>query len=200
MATPPPSPAELSRRAALAALLGGSSLALLGRFGEVLAAAAGARAAASPRVLDAAQFADLRALAGLIIPADDTPGAIEAGVPEFIDAALASFFAASAGHFLAGLADLQSRAAVHAPALGAFAGWPVAAQQAFLPSVEQTPFFAQLRDLTVLGLLAMPAYGGNRNGLGWQLIGFVDQHAFSPPFGYYDRDYPGFEPGEGERR
>jgi hypothetical protein len=46
--------------------------------------------------------------------------------------------------------------------------------------------------LTVLGLFTMPSYGGNRDGIGWALIGFEDQHAFQPPFGYYDRDYPGF--------
>ena len=33
---------------------------------------------------------------------------------------------------------------------------------------------------------------------GWKLLGFEDLHAFQPPFGYYDRDYPGFvsEPPE----
>ena len=39
---------------------------------------------------------------------------------------------------------------------------------------------------------ASPEYGGNRDGVGWRMIGFVDEHAFQPPFGYYDRDYPGF--------
>jgi hypothetical protein len=24
-------------------------------------------------------------------------------------------------------------------------------------------------------------------------MGFEDQHVFNPPFGYYDRDYAGFE-------
>ena len=47
--------------------------------------------------------------------------------------------------------------------------------------------------MTLIGLFALPQYGGNRNGIGWRLIGFDDQHAFSPPFGYYDRDYPGFK-------
>ncbi len=28
--------------------------------------------------------------------------------------------------------------------------------------------------------------------LGWKLLGFEDLHAFQPPFGHYDRDYPGF--------
>jgi hypothetical protein len=51
--------------------------------------------------------------------------------------------------------------------------------------------------LTVIGMFTMPAYGGNRGGAGWKLLGFEDSHAFHPPFGYYDRDYPGFVP-EGE--
>jgi hypothetical protein len=50
-----------------------------------------------------------------------------------------------------------------------------------------------MRQFTVIAMFSDPKYGGNRNGLGWQLIGFQDQHVFSPPFGYYDRDYPGFE-------
>ena len=41
-------------------------------------------------------------------------------------------------------------------------------------------------------MFSMPAYGGNRDGVGWKLIGFDDQHAFQSPFGHYDRDYPGF--------
>jgi hypothetical protein len=51
-----------------------------------------------------------------------------------------------------------------------------------------------VRFLTILGLLALPRYGGNRDEIGWKLIGFNDAHAFNPPFGYYDRDYPGFVP------
>jgi hypothetical protein len=65
-----------------------------------------------------------------------------------------------------------------------------------LQQVDRTPFFGSLQQLTVLGALTMPQYGGNRDGLGWQLIGFTDQHAFAPPFGYYDRDYPGFSSPE----
>jgi hypothetical protein len=28
--------------------------------------------------------------------------------------------------------------------------------------------------------------------VGWKLIGFEDRHFFQPPFGFYDRGYPGF--------
>ena len=33
---------------------------------------------------------------------------------------------------------------------------------------------------------------GSGDRLTVSLLGFEDQHLFSPPFGYYDRDYPGF--------
>ena len=49
-----------------------------------------------------------------------------------------------------------------------------------------------LLGIYLLGMFTLPAYGGNRAGVGWKLIGFEDTHAFYPPFGYYDRDYPGF--------
>jgi gluconate 2-dehydrogenase gamma chain len=45
-----------------------------------------------------------------------------------------------------------------------------------------------------MGFLADPARGGNRGKVGWKLIGFDDSGAFAPPFGYYDRDYPGWQP------
>jgi hypothetical protein len=45
---------------------------------------------------------------------------------------------------------------------------------------DRGPTLISLQQLTVLGALTMPEYGGNRDGLGWQLIGFADQHAFAP--------------------
>ena len=78
-----------------------------------------------------------------------------------------------------------------------FSAAPDAQQIAWLQEVDDTPFFTAVRRLTVLGLTAMPKYGGNHDGLGWKLIGFVDGHFWEPPFGYYDQDYPGFEPYPG---
>jgi len=37
-------------------------------------------------------------------------------------------------------------------------------------------------------------------GAGWKLMGFQDQHAFTPPFGYYDREYTGFVPYSTEKQ
>jgi Gluconate 2-dehydrogenase subunit 3 len=72
-------------------------------------------------------------------------------------------------------------------------------QSALRPSgtravLDGTPFFETTRFLTVLGLFSSPKYGGNYQGSGWKLMGFVDQHAFAPPFGYYDAQYEGFVP------
>jgi hypothetical protein len=47
-----------------------------------------------------------------------------------------------------------------------------------------------------MGFLADPARGGNRGAVGWKVIGFDDSPTFAPPFGYYDRDYPGWQPPE----
>ena len=58
----------------------------------------------------------------------------------------------------------------------------------FLKSVDRTPFFGIARMLTLVGMFALPKYGGNYGGAGWQLIGFEDQHVYAPPFGYYDQE------------
>jgi hypothetical protein len=73
-----------------------------------------------------------------------------------------------------------------------FADLPPERRIAFMRTIEQTPFFEQMRLLTLLGMFSSPAYGGNVDGAGWKLLGFEDRHVFAPPFGWYDRDYPGF--------
>ncbi len=165
---------------------------------QVAEAAEHAHAAAgSPdavlNVLSAAQAATVIAIASRIVPSDDLPGAREAGVVYFIDRALGSFFYGARDDFFRGLGDFEARAAA-ANAGTAFAGQPEEAQDAFMKSVEATPFFVQIRMWTLFGLLASPKYGGNRDLAGWKLTGFEDAHRFEPPFGYYDRDYPGFVP------
>ena len=41
---------------------------------------------------------------------------------------------------------------------------------------------------TAAGMFANPEYGGNRDKIGWKLIGFDDRFFWQAPFGYYDRD------------
>jgi len=150
------------------------------------------------RALTPAEEKEVEAIANQIVPGGKIPGARDAGVIHFIDNALASFFGAQLPAFRAGLDGFQQAfAAAHSGS--SFSAASDAQQIAFLGTVEKTPFFQAVRRLTILGLIALPKYGGNRNNLGWQLIGVEDNHMWAPPFGYYDQDYPGFEPYPGTK-
>jgi Gluconate 2-dehydrogenase subunit 3 len=149
--------------------------------------------AVGPSVLDAAELADLEAITAQIIPTDSTPGAREAGVAQFIDRALSSFCAPLAAEIRAGLAELRQGVRTRFPGSASFAALSPAQQIESLTAIEHSTFFTAVRELTVLGMFSSPAYGGNRDGIGWRLLGFQDEHVFMPPFGYYDRDYPGFQ-------
>lgn len=151
------------------------------------------------RTLSPAQGAEVDAIANLIVPGGSTPGARDASVAYFIDNALGSFFAAQLPAFTQGLSEFASAYAARYGTAQPFSAAPEAQQIAWLQEVEKTPFFSAMRRLTVLGLIALPKYGGNRDYLGWQLIGVEDNHAWEPPFGYYDIDYPGFEPYPGTK-
>ena len=140
----------------------------------------------------AVDAADVEAVAAQIIPTDDTPGARDAGVVYFIDRALATFLSRLADDYRAQLAEFQMTFRGRHPGAASFGALPSAEQIDYLATVDRTPFFDTTRLLTLLGMFSMPAYGGNRDGAGWKLIGFEDRHSFQPPFGYYDRDYPGF--------
>ena len=67
-------------------------------------------------------------------------------------------------------------------------------QDQLLKRIEGTEFFATARYLTIAGMFALPEYGGNRNLVGDQLVGFDDHFGWTIPFGYYDADY--MEKGE----
>jgi gluconate 2-dehydrogenase gamma chain len=150
--------------------------------------------------LTPAQARDLEAIAAQIVPSGDTPGAREAGVVYFIDHLYASADAARAQEFASGLAHFQAACRKHHPEVAQFADLSEDEQLRQLKHVERSPFFGQMRFLTVCGLLALPSYGGNAQKLGWKLVGFDDQHAWQPPFGHYDAGYAGFVPYTKEPR
>ena len=144
--------------------------------------------------LNPAEAADVEAISAQIVPSGATPGAREAHAVHFIDRALATFFSDWSKDFRAGLAQFQSAYRASKPASASFAQAAPDAQIAYLKTVDGTPFFDAVRTLTLLGMFSSPKYGGNFGGAGWKLMGFVDQHAFTPPFGFYDREYTGFVP------
>jgi hypothetical protein len=114
----------------------------------------------------------------------------------FIDRALATFYAAQLPAYRAGLTAFQRQFGLgHGGRT--FASAPMPEQGAFITTIETSPFFQTTRQLTAVSLAASPSYGGNYNKVGWKILGFDDQHVFTPPFGYYDKDYAGFVPYPG---
>ena len=149
--------------------------------------------------LTAAEAAEVEAIANQIVPGGDKPGAKDARVIYFIDNALGSFFAAQLPAFRKGLVDFQAAYAKRFPSGKPFSAASDTVQIAWLHEVDKTPFFAAVRRLTIVGLIALPKYGGNHDNLGWKLLNVEDNHVWAPPFGYYDQDYAGFEPYPGTK-
>ena len=139
-------------------------------------------------VLGPDEAAELEAIAARIIPTNETPGATEAGVIHFMDKVLAGEQADSLEPMRAGLAELQASAST---AFGAesFAALTPDQQDTLLADIEDSQFFATVRYLTLAGMFSLPEHGGNRDQIGWRLLGFEDRHAWLPPFGFYDADY-----------
>ncbi len=153
---------------------------------------------AALEILTADQAAEIDVAASRIIPSDGTPGAREAGVIYFIDSALATFATDKREEYQKGLPALQAKTRELFPNTLKFSQATPDQQDAVLKALEGQPFFELILAHTVMGFLCDPARGGNRGKVGWKLIGFDDSPAFAPPFGYYDRDYPGWQPPEKE--
>lgn len=192
---------ELNRRRFLLAGMRGAGVAWASlHWPGILAAAdhaAHMRAAgtsAKLEVLTPEQAAEIEAVADRIIPSGDSPGAREAGVIYFIDRALATFAADTRQVYQSAAPALAAKTRDSFPAVAKFSWAAPEQQDAVLKALEGQPIFELIRMHTVMGFLADPARGGNRGEVGWKLIGFEDSRAFAPPFGYYDKDYPGWEP------
>jgi hypothetical protein len=192
-------PPAVSRRDVLTALLAGGALAATWTTSAAAAAlqAAGAPAAAaisgaavgagadaggqaaSRVALSAAEMAVLSAAAQIIVPATDTPGAQEAGVPQFIAALSAHWMTADElAIFRTGLAGLDASAqqrhhcayAACTPEQGAdilqalrvaspYGGRTFSLTDRILD--PKAPFYLRLRDLVVLGYFTSEA-GSNQ--------------------------------------
>ena len=152
---------------------------------------------------------EIDAIAARIIPSDETPGAREAGVVYFIDRALTTFAVDDQKPYRQGLPALQARVSELFPALEKFSAATPEQQDQILHSLDEqsgpagrhsrssgasSSFFQAVRVHTIVAFLIDPDSGGNRDGVGWKVIGREPEHVFQPPFGYYDKDYAGWQP------
>ena len=179
---------EISRRRFLKSTgaLGGASLFRIGApsLAAITQAACTARDQdAAFKTLGAEEAADFTAIAARLIPTTDTPGATEAGVIWFWDNALGEYFDWT-------LQDVRAlREQMIADLDKPFAKLTATEQDAAIKTVENDYRFEFWRNLTIFGFFGMAKYGGNKDHLSWDLIGFEGHHgAWTPPFGYYDAE------------
>jgi gluconate 2-dehydrogenase gamma chain len=138
------------------------------------------------QTLDPAMAAEIDAITSQIIPSTDGPGAHEAGIVYFIDRALSTFDSGLLQAYRTGLAEMQQKRREMFPGSASIAALTSGQQIQLIQAIEAGSFFELLRTHTLYGFLGNPSYGGNRDRVGWKLIGFEDRMAFQPPFGYYD--------------
>jgi gluconate 2-dehydrogenase gamma chain len=137
-------------------------------------------------ILSDAEAAEFEAIAARIIPTTGTPGAREAGVIYFLDQSFGTFNAPMLPMLQGGLQELQ--AGIDGDRR--FSALSEAEQDALLEASQATPFFQVMRMMTFAGFFGLSEYGGNRDGVGWALVGMdVNAHAHTSPFGYYDAEY-----------
>lgn len=185
---------SVSRRAFLAAA-GAAGAAWLTVSPDVLEATLvrareRAQQAGAPKFksLTADQAADLEAVAMRIFPSDGSPGAKEAGVLHFFDEALAGFAAGQKAPLFSGLEAFNKQVTAKWPGARSFSALTPAQQDEMLKASENTPFFGQVRFMTIVGMFGNPSYGGNKNDTGWKLIGHQAHGLYQPPFGFYDAE------------
>ena len=127
-----------------------------------------------------ARFVD--AIAARILPTTDTPGAVEAGAVFYIDRALAEPYSHFRSRYMRGLRALDEYAKRKFGA--SFEKLSVEQQDSVLGDLEAgtiielrngEEFFELLRTHVLEGVFGEPSYGGNRDMIGWKLVGFPGQ-------------------------
>ena len=177
-------PSQPQRRVLLGSALAASMLSLL-----PLEMRQAAHAADAPSVLSAELLAILDAFADRIIPSDQNgPGARAAGAAIYIDRSLGDWNADELGTLSVGLHALDALARRRFSA--GFATLPDARKDELLTVMEAgqaedfanaQQIFNRLHRLTLEGTFSDPYYGGNRNFIGWDLIGYPGAVLISTP-------------------
>lgn len=144
------------------------------------------------------EFEALTAAVDRMLPKDEDPGGVEAGVPIYIDRILTTpQLAKMKGDFVPGLRALDRRCQrMHKVP---FAKATPTQQDELLTIFKDSPersgearWYELLVVLSLEGFLGDPSYGGNRDEVGWQLVGFKlvgRQPAGDPPKGYDGRKH-----------
>jgi len=116
----------------------------------------------------------LRAVVDCLIPADDFPGAYDAGVCDYLERLLHTDLAGEAEFFRAGIEaiDAEALARFDQP----FAKLTVNEQTSTLAAIESAAprFFEMLVCTTAEGYYSEPQQGGNRGAVSWVMTGFED--------------------------
>jgi gluconate 2-dehydrogenase gamma chain len=121
----------------------------------------------------------LEAIVARLIPSDGSgPGALEAGAARYIDRGLGDALSSYRDLYTAGLAALDAHARRRAG--DAFADLEPGQQDALLeelegnaiPDFESAAFFETVLEQTLEGTFCDPRYGGNRDFIGWEMIGY----------------------------
>ena len=122
------------------------------------------------------------AIAARILPTTDTPGAVEAGAVFYIDRALAGPYPQLLSRYTRGLRALSKYAKARFGA--SFEKLDGERQDLILGDLESgkitelrggEAFFELLRSHVLEGVFGEPSYGGNRDMIGWKLVGFPGQ-------------------------
>jgi gluconate 2-dehydrogenase gamma chain len=148
---------------------------------------------AAPFATLTAEEADaIVAMTERILPSvDGRAGAREAGVVYFIDRALATFNFAQQTLYAEGVKDLNAQAVLKSGGASNFAALNSQQQDDILREIEKTPFFEAARFGTIVGMFALPTWGGNRDFSGWHMLGLNHAGRYDSPFGYYDAEATG---------
>ena len=134
------------------------------------------------KVLTRKEVEILEALADRIFPKTDTPGAVEIGAVEYIDIALAGDYEPLLPLYRQGLraVDRHARAKYSRP----FSSLSSDAQDTVLIAFESdrietypkaAEFLEIVRYHVMEGVFCEPHYGGNKDMIGWRLVGFPGQ-------------------------
>jgi hypothetical protein len=126
----------------------------------------------------------LRTVVDCLIPADDFPGASEAGVCNYLRKLFETDLRDEAGFFMTGLDQIELEALARFG--DSFASLTLEQQTVTLETIQQgdvltswpiSPqrFFEMLVCTTAEGFYSDPQQGGNRNAVSWTMTGFEDQ-------------------------